>query len=204
MKNSGYFIVATDTGVGKTLISAWLMLHLDADYWKPLNSGSEYDTNTVKDLTRLPPDRFHKEAHLLTSPLSIHEAARRDGIAIKLQDLIPPSTHRPLIIESAGGIMSPLNEQDQTTTLDQIDHFGLPTILVARTTLGTLSQTLCAIDVMSHRNIKPTAIILSGPYHPSNAQALRGWKGCPPIIEFPQIGELSCQTLQSIPLPLGL
>ncbi len=58
---SGYFVTGTDTDVGKTIASAYLLRALDAEYWKPVQSGleGETDTEAVRRLTALPPERFH-------------------------------------------------------------------------------------------------------------------------------------------------
>ncbi|MCB1556884.1 MAG: AAA family ATPase [Alphaproteobacteria bacterium] len=51
---SSYFITGTDTDVGKTVASVWAMLHLDADYWKPVQAGLETpsDTKIVSPFTK--------------------------------------------------------------------------------------------------------------------------------------------------------
>ena len=43
----GFFVTGTDTDVGKTVVSAWLMTHLDADYWKPVQAGTEPETDSA-------------------------------------------------------------------------------------------------------------------------------------------------------------
>ena len=56
----GFFVTGTDTDVGKTLVSAWLLTHLDASYWKPVQAGTEPETDaaTVKRLAEVPADRI--------------------------------------------------------------------------------------------------------------------------------------------------
>ena len=76
MPGNSYFITGTDTGVGKTVASAWALLHLKADYWKPVQSGldSETDTQAVKRLIRFnscsDDHRFHPSIYELPEPLS--------------------------------------------------------------------------------------------------------------------------------------
>ena len=57
-------ITGTDTGIGKTVVSAMLSLALDATYWKPIQSGLEggVDTKTVQKISGLPAERFLPES----------------------------------------------------------------------------------------------------------------------------------------------
>lgn len=67
-----FFVTGTDTDVGKTVASAFLMLRYDACYWKPVQSGIAdcSDKNTVQKLTSLPEDRFFPSVYELKEPLS--------------------------------------------------------------------------------------------------------------------------------------
>lgn len=67
----GFFVTGTDTDVGKTLVSAWLLTHLDASYWKPVQAGTEpeTDSSTVRRLAEMPADRILPEAYVLPEPL---------------------------------------------------------------------------------------------------------------------------------------
>jgi len=108
---NGYFVAGSDTEVGKTVVAACLVRALDADYWKPVETGLEQgsDTAEVLRLTGLPADRLHPSAYALQVPLSPHEAARLEGVEIALDAFVLPATGRPLVVEGAGGLMVPLN-----------------------------------------------------------------------------------------------
>ena len=88
----GFFVTGTDTDVGKTLVSAWLMTHLDADYWKPVQAGTEPETDsvTVRRLADIPAGRILPEAYVLPEAMAPHEAARRAGITIDMAKLEAP------------------------------------------------------------------------------------------------------------------
>jgi len=75
----GFFVTGTDTDVGKTVISAWLVARLDGCYWKPVQAGNhpETDSAIVQRLTGVRPDRILPEAYVLPEPIAPHEAARR-------------------------------------------------------------------------------------------------------------------------------
>ena len=97
-------ITGTDTDVGRTVFAAMLTLALNANYWKPLQSGlEEVDTKSVQELTGLPDERFFPEAHIFSEPLSPHRAAEIDGLEIDVEALTPPESDRPLLIEGAAG-----------------------------------------------------------------------------------------------------
>ena len=107
-----YFVTAIGTDSGKTLVSAILTEFLQADYWKPVQSGHPRDTETVQTLVSNELTTFHKETYLLNTPASPHASAKIDGVEIHLDKIIAPATERALIIEGAGGILVPLNDDD--------------------------------------------------------------------------------------------
>jgi len=88
----GFFVTGTDTNVGKTVVSAWLVGQLDGCYWKPVQAGTrpETDSDIVRRLARVMPERILPEAYVLSEPIAPHEAARREGITIDLAKLVPP------------------------------------------------------------------------------------------------------------------
>src|SRR6476619_5472000 len=100
----GFFVTGTDTDVGKTIVSAWLMTQLDACYWKPVQAGAEPETDamTVRRLAEIPGHRILPEAYVLPEAMAPHEAARRAGVAIEMAKLEPPATDRLLVVEGAG------------------------------------------------------------------------------------------------------
>jgi dethiobiotin synthetase len=120
------FIVAgIGTEIGKTFISSVLVEALQADYWKPIQSGGLdfSDTDTVKSLVSVSNNTFFPEAYRLNEPLSPHAAAALDGITIELSKIQLPVTERNLIVELAGGLMVPLNDNDKILNLPgSINH----------------------------------------------------------------------------------
>lgn len=194
----GYFITGTDTDAGKTIACVWAMLHLDADYWKPTQSGLESptDMDVVKQITQFGEERFHPEAYRLTQPLSPHEAARRDGIEINMADFQLPETTRPLIVEGAGGLMVPLNKDN--LVIDLIKQLGLPAILVCRSGLGTINHTLLSLEALRARNIPVEGIIMSGKKSPHNRQALEEYGKVPIIAEIDYLEKITPESLLAI------
>ncbi|MFK7900406.1 MAG: dethiobiotin synthase [Cyclobacteriaceae bacterium] len=153
-----YFITAISTDSGKTVASAIVTHALNADYWKPIQSGAETDSQEIKRL--LPQTKIHKEAYLLTSPESPNSAAEKDNVSIKLGSIKLPHTDNHLIIEGAGGVLVPLNEKDVVG--DIAHHLSLETIVVSNFYLGSINHTLLTIEVLKAKGIKIKGLIFNG------------------------------------------
>lgn len=156
-------VAGIGTEVGKTVASAVLVEALNADYWKPIQSGdlTNSDTNTVRQLVSNSISQFHPEAYRLTQPLSPHAAAELDGVTIELDNFSVPQTDNALVIELAGGLMVPLNEHD--LMIDLVRRMGLPVVLVSRNYLGSINHTLLSVEACRSRNIPLLGILFNGP-----------------------------------------
>lgn len=157
------FVAGIGTEIGKTVVSAIMVEALRADYWKPVQSGAleDSDTETVRGLVSNSETRFHPEAYRLREPLSPHAAAEIDGITIELEKLALPKTDNSLVIELAGGLMVPLNNQD--LNIDWVQRTGLPIVLVSRNYLGSINHTLLSVDACRARRIPILGVIFNGP-----------------------------------------
>ncbi|MDZ4843707.1 MAG: dethiobiotin synthase [Hyphomicrobium aestuarii] len=157
-----FVVTGTDTNVGKTVVAAGLVAALDGEYWKPIQSGlgGQTDTDTVRALSGLPPDRFHTEAYRLTAPLAPLHAAIADGVTIDEARLVPPHAMRPLIIEGAGGLLVPVTQN--LTMADLFARWQIPVVLVARTALGTINHTLLSIEATRARHIPIVGVVFVG------------------------------------------
>ena len=85
-----YFVSAIGTDSGKTLISAILVEHLQAFYWKPIQAGLPKDTDQVKELVSNKSSVFLEERFCLSAPMSPHAAAKLDNIEMNLSDFEIP------------------------------------------------------------------------------------------------------------------
>lgn len=202
--SQGYFVTGTDTDVGKTVACAWLLLHTQASYWKPVQSGLSEPTDTqfLKNLTGLPDTRFLPPAYELSEPLSPHEAARRDGVEIDLKKLTLPKSGVPLIVEGAGGLLVPLNRD--ALVIDLAAQLGLPVILAARAGLGTINHTLLSLEALRRRKLDIAGVILNGPRQPHNRQAIEEYGRINIIAEIPQFEFLTKEELLRIDLQADL
>tara|TARA_R110000868_G_scaffold396971_2_gene669445 strand:+ start:24529 stop:25143 length:615 start_codon:yes stop_codon:yes gene_type:complete len=168
-----FFVTGTDTGIGKTLVSAMLMSALDATYWKPIQAGldEETDTEFIKRVSEADDHRILPERYRLTTPMSPHGAADIDEVSISLNDFeVPTHSTKHLIVEGAGGLIVPINWEE--TVLDLIEKLKLPVLLVARSSLGTLNHTLLSIQALRNRNIEVFGVVLNGDKHQSNKETI--------------------------------
>ncbi|MEN9441986.1 MAG: hypothetical protein RLZ33_2063, partial [Bacteroidota bacterium] len=108
-----YVVTGIGTDVGKTVVSAIIAQALEADYWKPIQSG-ELENSDSHKIDRLTTDNVHilSERYRLTEPLSPHASAAIDGVHLQLSELTLPETNRNLLVEGAGGLMVPINDTD--------------------------------------------------------------------------------------------
>lgn len=155
------FITGIGTDVGKTVASAIVTQALEADYWKPIQAGdlALSDTHKVKSQISNSKSHFHPNAYALNTPASPHLAAAIDGFVIDLKNITEPKTDNHLVIEGAGGVLVPLNDQDCVIDLIQPDY---KVIVVSRHYLGSINHTLLTIEALQNRKIKVAGIIFSG------------------------------------------
>jgi len=188
-------VCGTDTDVGKTVISAWLVQGLQACYWKPVQSGlaDGSDSSRVQQLLDLPAERVLDEAYRLTAPVSPHWAAEHDGVTIEAERLELPHCAGPLIVETAGGLLVPLRRD--WLQIEQLQRWGLPVLLVGRSGLGTLNHCLLSLEALQRRQIPVLGLVLNGPPHPDNPRTLEAIAGVPVVAQLPLIQPLCAAAL---------
>jgi dethiobiotin synthetase len=187
MSQQRIFITGIGTGVGKSLISAIITEALQADYWKPIQAGLDEgtDSGTVKNIISNEVTRIHPEAYRLKMPASPHIAAAAENITIdinKIQQSIPNSNNPYLIIEGAGGLMVPINQQQFIA--DIITTLQTPVILVSRNYLGSINHSLLTAKVCKDLNIKVIGWIFNDHYL-QYEQEIVNWSGIPYIGNIP-------------------
>lgn len=161
---SKIFVTGIGTEIGKTFCSAILVEALKADYWKPLQAGEldNLDSDWVRKSISNSETVIHPEKYLLTSPMSPHAAARIDNIKIDIADFETPETaNENLIIEGAGGLLVPLND-DKQTVIDLIPAVADEVILISQNYLGSINHTLLSVEALKARNIPIRGIVFNG------------------------------------------
>jgi dethiobiotin synthetase len=174
-----FFITGIGTEIGKTVVSSILTEYLQADYWKPVQSGDLQWTDTMKVQSFISNEKsfFHPERHRLNAPLSPHASAALDGVQIQLSDFTLPQTSNHLIVEGAGGLMVPLNDQD--LMLDLIHQLKVPVILVSRNYLGSINHTILSIEALKHRKIPIAGIVINGEPNPATESFIENYSQLP-------------------------
>ncbi|MBL7471959.1 dethiobiotin synthase [Robertkochia sediminum] len=173
------FVTGISTDVGKTIASAIIAEALEADYWKPVQSGDlDYsDTDKVKELVSNLKTKFHPNSYALKVPISPHASAAIDGITIDSAKITEPETENSLVIEGAGGLLVPLN--DHATILD-IMKPDYKVVVVSRHYLGSINHTLLTIDMLKRKGYD-ISILFSGKKHPTTEQIIQRMTGVPVI-----------------------
>ena len=197
-KKMQFIICGTDTDIGKTLISSFFVRGLNSFYWKPIQSGieSETDSQSIKRIANINKDKIINEAYTFTKPLSPHWAAELDNKIIDLELLNLPTINGPLIVETAGGLMVPITRN--YLQIDQIKKWGLPVILVCKSSLGTLNHTLLSIEALEKRNVKILGLVINGEKHLDNPKTLVEFSSLPIIAEFPYLKKIDSNNLDII------
>jgi dethiobiotin synthetase len=176
-KKKGLFITGTDTGVGKTVVAAGLVKlarnnGLQAVAVKPVETGcmvrdgelypedgSFLRQASEEDLTldECVPFRFSLPA----SPARAAAAVRSSLHAADLKEHVLALAEDAdlIVVEGAGGLMVPI--QGSFMMLDLIELLGFPTIVVARSGLGTINHSLLTLHALKQRGLETLGIVLS-------------------------------------------
>lgn len=194
MKNS-IAIVGIHTGIGKTIASAVLAEALGADYWKPVQAGiDQRDALLVKQLLTDGERRVHDEAIVLTQPLSPHAAAAIDQVDVDYKKFEWPKTDKTLLVETAGGILSPMS--GNSTMADFITYYSLPAILISMNYLGSINHTLMSIEVLKSRGMNLMGLIMNGLENEESETFIRRYSQVPVLGRIPYISSLDNENVR--------
>ncbi|NVJ45670.1 MAG: dethiobiotin synthase [Cytophagia bacterium] len=189
-----YFVTAIGTDSGKTLISSILVEALKADYWKPIQAGLPTDTDKVKQLVNNPISQFHPETHQLKLPASPHAAARFEHLHIQLDDFVLPETKNEVVIEGAGGVLVPINQED--FVIDIARELEAEVILVANLYLGSINHTLLTVEYLRQNNFKVKGIIFNGDTNPESEQIILKHSGYRELLHLPKLGNITPEIVE--------
>jgi dethiobiotin synthetase len=183
------FITGIGTGVGKTIVSAIVTEALQADYWKPLQTGSGEgkDSDTIEKLISNNKTKIHPEAFCLSKPASPFAAAEEAGIKIEIKNIVLPQTDNVLVIEGAGGLMVPINEEE--LMIDMIEQWDAEVILVSQNYLGSINHTMLSCMALADRKLKVLGIVYNGE---DNLMAERSILS---FCDFPVIGRIKPENI---------
>jgi dethiobiotin synthetase len=171
----GIFVTGTDTGVGKTIVSAALAHFLterglNVGIMKPAESGVGDPSRLGDDGSLLQWAASSSDApeeispYRLRAPLAPAQAAEKEKCFIDFSGLVATAQtlgnrHDFLIIEGAGGLMTPLS--GGLLMADLAKEIGLPLLVVTAARLGTLNQTLLTIFAAQQMGIPVAGYVIN-------------------------------------------
>lgn len=201
------FITGIGTGVGKTIVSAIIAEALHADYWKPVQAGYEDETDSewVQQMLTDSRSKIHPETYKLKLAASPHIAAREEDIRIDLDAIEEnfleirnkkleirnerieagqqsPEISHSLIIEGAGGLIVPLNENE--FVIDLITKLNARVILVSRNYLGSINHSLLTASVCRQNSLDVIGWFFNDQYLSYEDEIVR-WSDFPKIASVP-------------------
>lgn len=170
----GLFVTGTDTGVGKTIVTAALAAALRAEglnvgVWKPVQSGARLgsgntDAERLRRCAGIAERPEEITSYTFDAPLAPYAAAKEEGVTLTLKGLARAGDetarrYGALLIEGAGGVAVPLTED--ALVADLISELRIPALIVARSALGTINHTLLTAAYLRERNVPIAGVILN-------------------------------------------
>ena len=162
------FVTGTDTGVGKTLLTASLLFHLrqagvNALAMKPFCSGGTADVDLIQAIQGGDPPRNEVNPFYFAEPVAPLFSARKRQKNIRLMDVLAAIKRmrkrcERLIVEGAGGLLVPLGEN--FTVADVIANLDCDVVVVGRNKLGTINHTLLTVEALQTRGVKCIKVVL--------------------------------------------
>jgi dethiobiotin synthetase len=207
----GFFVTATDTGVGKTEVACALVASaraagLDVVGMKPAQSGAVPGEPTDAERLREASGGVEPLAELcpysLSAPLAPAVAARLEGRVIDLGRILAQARalaarHAAIVVEGAGGLLVPLTERE--TYADLAVALGLPAIVVARAGLGTVNHAALTAEALRRRGVAIAAIVLNraapgdDPSVPHNAAEIARLTGATVVGPLPFLADIDAR-----------
>jgi dethiobiotin synthetase len=190
-------IAGIHTNIGKTICAATICQALGYDYWKPVQAGDieQSDSIFIKQMVSNPRCTVHKEAYVLSVAASPHYAAATDGIKISSEKIILPQSPNNIVVETAGGIMSPL--ADDFLNIDLIEQLNLPVVITAANYLGSINHTLLSIAALQQRNISIRGIVFSGNKVASSQNFILKYTRLPLLFCIPFLAEINAAAIDT-------
>ena len=172
-------------------------------YWKPIQTGIEQDDDTaeVRRLAVCSAGQVLDAGVRLPRRVSPHLAAKLTGSPLDIEPLVGIAEGQAgaWIVEGAGGVLVPLN--DQVLLIDLIRRLQLPVLpvlIVARSGLGTINHTLLTIEALTRRALPIAGIVMVGPRNDlarENRTAIEQYGGIPVVGELPVLSPLTPEAL---------
>src|SRR5262249_18300469 len=134
--------------------------------------------------------------YIFDPPVSPHLAAQLKGTVIELRRIRRPASPEPLIIEGAGGIFAPIN--DDAFMLDVIRKLKSPVLVAARSALGTINHTLLTVLALRQAKVALRGVVMIGNENPDNRRAIENYGKVPVVGLIPQLKKIDRKHLRSV------
>jgi len=174
----GYFITGTDTGVGKTIVTACLaklFKNRNVGVMKPIETGvdaqcsssSNSDAKFLMEITGVQDPLEDISPYRFKLSASPYQAAKTEEKEIDPEIILErfrtlQSKHSMMLVEGIGGLMVPITQRYNVSNLAL--QIGLPLIIVSRVQVGTLNHTLLTINAAQQHGLKVKGVILNPAY----------------------------------------
>jgi dethiobiotin synthetase len=201
MKRTTFFITGTDTGVGKTVLTALLARHLrergvNAAALKPICSGGRGDAHSLRAAMNAALTSDEINPWHFRAPLAPLLAARRERKQVKLADVLAhvramQKRFDMVLVEGAGGLLSPLGGNFDSR--DLIAALRATPMVVCPNRLGAANQVLLTLAALPRSASCRARVVLMSPSKPdaatnTNAGLLAEFFDAKRIFELPWLG----------------
>lgn len=215
----GFFVTGTDTGVGKTIITAALiktsnLLGFRACGMKPIETGCQReggilipsDGMLIKTVARMEETVNHISPCRFEKPLAPLPASEIEGISVNFEKIRKAyaelsQKYDVVIVEGIGGLLVPIRKD--YFVLDLARDFGLPVIVVSRPGLGTINHTMLSVNYAIKEGLTVAGIIINysqppegTPAEKTNPDVIKEISPVPIIGIFPYLNDLEETTIE--------
>ncbi len=217
---SGLFFTGTDTGVGKTFVTAAVARILrrqghEIVVGKPVATGAIWkddrwvneDTVALAQASGLAGDLSRVTRWTFPDPVAPPVAARRAGMELKLNEIVQAmqdqrEPNKAMLVEGVGGLLCPLTEQE--TVADLAAGLHLPLVVVARRSLGTLNHTLLTLEVALARNLPVAGVVVNETAPPRTIAEETNLVELQKRMRVPLLAEVPYQSDPTVDIPASL
>ncbi len=215
----GFFIAGTDTGVGKTVIAGAVIkaihaLGINACGMKPIETGCSVigsslypsDGMFLKKVAGMDENINQITPYCFETPVAPSLASEMEGRPVNIDSIIEKfhdllQRYQAVVVEGVGGILVPIRKD--YFVIDLIKELGLPVIVVARPTLGTLNHTLLTVNYALKEGIRVSGVVVNFTRRSegtvaenTNPLILRQLCPAPVLGVFPYLDNLETQTIE--------
>lgn len=194
-------ILGIHTDIGKTVTAAVMAQALKADYWKPVQAGDLENSDSIKVARYISNQatRIHPEAIRLQMAASPHTAAASENLDYDCRQFKLPQTENTLLIETAGGVFSPVDAK--RTVIDFVQHFRLPVVLVTKNYLGNINHTLLCLEALKQRQVPLLALIVNGERNESSETFIQQYGNVTNTVYIPALELVDATSIQQAANP---